>query len=296
MTTTNRILGLCNPCNLWMLSSLAAQAPGTDIYVASLNGKGSALKVGAVVNVTARAGYDNQPFFSPDGRSLFFTSGRDGQTDIYRYNFASRAVTPVTTTPESEYSPTVMPGGKALSVIRVERDSTQRLWAFPFEGGSPHLVLDSIKPVGYHVWLNRDTVFVFVLGTPATLRRAELKRGSAEILARDIGRTLLLVPGTRRVSYVQRDSSGGWIRTIDPVSGDGENVARLPEGTEFYTWTPGGDLLSTRGNALLRWDQSSASWATVAEFKEPGLQRMTRLAVSSKGDLIALVGVDAAAP
>jgi WD40 repeat protein len=296
------LCNLCHLCNLWVLliagfaGTLEAQAPGSDIYVATLIRKGNLLSVGTPANLTARAGYDNQPAFSADGRTLYYTSARTGQTDIYRYDVAAGRSQPVTDTPESEYSPTVMPDGKRLSVIRVERDSTQRLWSFALDGSSPSLVLDSIKPVGYHVWLNPDTVFVFVLGTPSTLRRAELARGTAEILASDIGRTLLLVPGRRAVSYLQRDSSGGWVRAIDPVTGAGEILARLPEGTEFYAWTPQGELLSTRANELVRWSKASTQWETVARFTEPGLRKITRLAVSPAGDRIALVGEDAPSP
>ena len=275
-------------------SALAAQAPGTDIYVATLERSGGALSVGAPRNLTARRGYDNQPFFTPDGRSLYFTSGRDGQTDIFRYDLPAGPAVAVTATPESEYSPTLMPDGRHLSVIRVERDSTQRLWAFALDGTAPRLILDSIQPVGYHTWLNADTVFVFVLGSPATLRRAELARGTAEVVARNIGRALWLVPGRRAVSYVQRDSgSTGWIQALDPVRGSSERLAPLPQGSEFFAWTPQGELLAAQGNQLLRWSAPSAAWERIAQFSEPGLQRISRLIVSPRGDRLALVGEDA---
>jgi Tol biopolymer transport system component len=81
------------------------------------------------VNITNSPGYDNQPSFAPDGGAIFFTSVRGGgtQTDIYRYDLASAAITRVTSTPESEYSPTVTPDGAHLSVIRVEADGAAQL-------------------------------------------------------------------------------------------------------------------------------------------------------------------------
>ncbi|HLB54025.1 MAG TPA: hypothetical protein VJK71_02870, partial [Gemmatimonadales bacterium] len=176
--------------------SLAAQAPpGTDIFLAPLQRTGAALTAGAPVNITARAGYDNQPSFSPDGRSVYYASAREGQTDLYRYEIAPRRTVRVTTTAESEYSPTVMPDGRHLSVVRVERDSTQRLWQFTLAGAPVKPILATIKPVGYHAWLNADTLLLFVLGSPATLQRAEVGPGTAAILARDIGRALARIPG-----------------------------------------------------------------------------------------------------
>lgn len=274
---------------LLLAAPLAAQAPpGTDIFVLPLSRAAGALGVGTAVNITARPGYDNQPFFSPDGRSVYYTSQREGQTDIFRYDLAAGAATQVTRTPENEYSPTVMPDGKHLSVIR---DSLQFLWSFTLDG-TPAIepLLDSIRPIGYHTWLNADTVFVFVLGTPATLRRAELARGTAAIVASDIGRALLKVPGRRAVSYAQRDSAGFQVRVIDPVTGRGEALLRLPRGNEFFTWTPEGELLSASGNRLLRWRPGERDWTEIARFSEPGLQQISRLAVSPSGDRLALVG------
>lgn len=273
---------------------LAAQAPpGTDIYLMPLSRTGAGLGVGPAVNITARAGYDNQPLFSPDGKSIYYTSQRGGQTDIYRYDLGAGTSAQVTRTPENEYSPTVMPDGKHVSVIR---DSLQFLWSFGLDGTpAPKPLLDSIRPIGYHTWLNADTVFVFVLGNPATLRRAELGQGTAAVIASDIGRALLKVPGRRAVSYAQRDSAGFRVRVIDPVTGQGETLVRLPEDNEFFTWTSDGSLLSASGNRLLQWRPGEKDWSEVRRFAEPGLQQISRLAISPSGDRLALVGAEPAA-
>src|SRR5262245_65212853 len=107
-----------------------SQATDRDIFLVSLSKSGGKLVATGVRNLTNRPGYDNQPNWSRDGSAIFFTSVREGeQADIYRMNPASGEATRVTlTSPESEYSATPIPGRNAISVIRVERDSTQRLW------------------------------------------------------------------------------------------------------------------------------------------------------------------------
>src|SRR5688572_18071210 len=132
----------------------AQQPPSTDIWVAPLTASSGQHTVGAPRNLTARAGYDNQPTWSPRGDVIYFSSARgDGQNDIWSADVASGRQTRVTTTaPESEFSPTVVAGGGALSVIRVERDSAQRLWRIPLDGSPSSVILANIKPVGYHAW------------------------------------------------------------------------------------------------------------------------------------------------
>ncbi len=168
---------------LALAAPAAAQVPATDIFVATLKvakgpGGTAQWQVGAPVNVTHRPGYDNQPAFLPGGRSFLYTViGDDAQADIYRYDLAAGKSTRLTTTTESEYSPTPLPQGRGFSVVRVEPDSTQRLWAFDLDGSHPRLLLPGVKPVGYHAWIDSVTVAVFVLGSPATLQLADLRTG-----------------------------------------------------------------------------------------------------------------------
>src|SRR4029078_12900432 len=149
--------------------------------------------------VTER-GYDNQPFYTPYGKSILFTAIRDGrQTDIYEFDRAARHAKPLITRPEGEYSPTITPDGQGISVIRVEADKTQRLWRFDRSGKNPTVILPDIKPVGYHVWVDADTLVLFVIGPPATLQLAHVATGKADIVARDIGRSLQRIPNNRAV-------------------------------------------------------------------------------------------------
>lgn len=272
--------------------AVAQQAPGTDIYLVPLTRSGATLAAGVPRNVTARPGYDNQPSFAPDGRSLYYTSQREGQTDIYRFDLGTGRNVRVTATPESEYSPTVMPDGRHLSVVRVERDSTQRLWQFTLDGTAVRPVLEAVKPVGYHAWFDPSTLYLFVLGSPATLQRADVRTGHSEVVARDIGRTILRIPARSAISFAQRDTAGGppTLRELDVATGAIRPLAPLPSSNEFVAWTPQGELLTAAGNTLQRWHAASRSWEVVARFHEPGLQRISRLAVSPTGDWIALGG------
>jgi hypothetical protein len=356
---------------LVVMAAMADQAPSapqtgppsTDVFVASLFTSSEAMKIGEPENISQGPGYDNQPFFAPDGASLFFTSDRAprksptvayreytspfdvkpdrywpphslfplvgasasaaagayarmmatianepptrqsaravqgaSQMDIFRYDFKRRKVSRVTSTNESEYSPTVTPDGKFISVIRVEADGTQRLWKFRLNGKDPKLVLENVKPVGYHSWLDGTTLALFVLGQPATLQLADTTTGKAEIVASNIGQSIQKIPGGG-VSFVQQAGQGAERTfTITQLTvGGGSPVTTpltpaVPGSTQVHvTWTPNGTLLMAHDGALYAWNKGDTTWRVVADLKALGLKNVTRLAVSPRGDKLALV-------
>jgi hypothetical protein len=281
------------------LQANAAPPPATDIYIADLHVTNGKVIVGTPLNVTARPGYDNQPFFLPSGHAFLYASVRkDRQADIYRYDLDRKISTRVTSTRESEYSPTPLPKGAGFSVVRVEADSTQRLWAFDADGTHPRLVVDSIKPVGYHAWADDHTLVLFVLGTPATLQIADARSPGARgtVVAHDIGRSLQRIPGRAAVSFVQRDSvAGNWLEEIDVSTRQVTKLVKTPAGADFFVWTREGLVLTASGTTLLQWDpQRDGGWNTVADFRAAGLSSISRLAVSPRGDRLAIVALPAA--
>jgi len=273
----------------------AARDP--DIFLASLGGGRGVVTVGAPRNLTARPGYDNQPSFSRDGSALFYTSTRDdAQADIYRIALASGAITRVTqTAPESEYSATEVPGGGALSVIRVERDSTQRLWRIPLGrgAGAERVYLPALKPVGYHAWADDTHLVMFVLGTPSNLVVGDLATGRADTVMVNVGRSLHRIPGTNHVSFVSKAYEENWyVMDLDVATRESRPIAKLPKGTEDYAWLPDGRLVAGSGSKLFVADPKGAvSWDEVADLAGAGLTSITRLAVSPAGDRIAIVAI-----
>jgi hypothetical protein len=262
-----------------------AQAPpDTDIYLAPLRKSANGtIEVGAPVNVTNHPSYDNQPFFTPDGAAILFTSARGAasgdtsltRTDIYRYDIAAKSISRVTQTPVGEYSPTVTPDGRRISHIRTDADGTQRLASIPLTGaaGDAGILLPDVKPVGYHAWAEEHTVALFILGgngAPATLQVADTRTGTARVVATDIGRSLQRMPGTgasRHISFVQRERSSD------------ADVA----------WTPDGVLLMAKDDVLYAWARGDSGWKEVTSLSQLSLSRVTRLAVSPRGDFLALV-------
>jgi len=265
------------------LSAAHAQVPDSDIWVAEVLVRGQTLDLGKPVNLTHRAGYDNQPCFLPDSQSFLYTAGgTEGGTDIYRCSLATRTVTRVTLTPESEYSPT--PVGSPASgfcTVRVEADSTQRLWRFDMDGKNPALVMTDVDSVGYFVWID-DTHLADVVSQAQT------------IVARDIGRSLQRIPGTGDIVFTTpvgedrfrfmllKNGSHAGEPLIDAV-GDGQDAVWLAPDT----------MLHSSGTTIhaATFGGGTPAFRPVHDFASEGIISITRLAVAPDGSHIAFVAL-----
>ena len=275
-----------------------AAPPGTDIYLLQLTGDAASLKRAKPMPVSVAPGYDNQPSFSADGGTMLFAASRDGkQIDVYAFDRATSRVSQLTQTPENENSPTYLPSGigaaGGFSVVRTEPDKAQRLWRFDATGGDPRVVLTDVKPVGYHAWVDAGTVALFVLGPPATLQIASVATGKTEIAGDNIGRSLHRVPGTRAVSFVQREASGDFIvKQIDIATKRIDSLVKAVDGSadRDMAWMPDGrTMLMSSGTTVFAWTRGASAWAEVFDAAAHGLSTVSRLAVSPKGDAVAIV-------
>jgi dipeptidyl aminopeptidase/acylaminoacyl peptidase len=261
------------------------QAPPTEIYVARLSIDAFPLTGGTPTNISNNPGYDNQPSFLPDGSGLLFSSNRDGkQTDIYRYDFATQALTQLTRTPDSEYSPIVTPDRKTFSVVRQETDGTQRLWRFDLDGSNPRLVFETVKQIGYHAWIDDTHLALFVLGgsgEPNTLQLADVATGKTEVVDKGIGRSLQIRPRTGTLTYVSKPLGAHWIiKELDPKT---RAIVTLTETvddntSEDFTWHQARPwLLMGQGAKIFGWN-AQGGWREVGAYT--GIGRITRLAAA----------------
>ncbi|MEO1370230.1 MAG: hypothetical protein AAFX50_23865, partial [Acidobacteriota bacterium] len=289
-----------------LLLSLLVVAPhanaqgASDLYLVDIGPGDAGPSFGEPLRLTDRDGYDNQPAFAADGSSIYYTSIRGEQSDIWQIELrdgAPSAPGPLFETPESEYSPTPIPGEAAISVIRVEADGRQRLWRFPLDGGEPSVILPDLMPVGYHAWSadGRELV-LFVLDEPHRLVRVSLDRpGEPRTVSADIGRSLHRIPGQEAFSFIDKGVDG-W--RVASLTLDGDRVATVAPALrtrEDVAFLADAGVLGGDGSRLLHSAAGSGAWREVADFGDRGIFGITRLAVHPDGSRLALVAARAPA-
>jgi hypothetical protein len=268
---------------------------GTDIWVAELTGQGSALEVGRPRNLTRRAGYDNQPQFTPDGRAILFTRiDSTGRSDAWRVDVMGGRMNWLSNTRvEQEYSPTPMPDGLGFSAIVVEADSAQRLWAYDWNGVPQRPIVAGLKPVGYHVWIGSSMIGAFVLNNPApnALVLMHPLTGRVDTLARGIERAFARVPGREAFTFVQRTDSSTIVSEVDVRSMTVRRVMTGPAGLEYHVWLPDGTMLISGQGQIWRWADSRLT--SFVDLRTYGISGVSRLALSPNGRTLAFVAEDA---
>lgn len=258
--------------------------PGNDIWL---------LKPGTgetAVNITQRLGYDNQPWFSPDGNLIYYTYGDAQQTDIYSYDLNTGQHSNISQSSESEYSPTPIPGQNALSMIRVAEDQLQFLARLNLDNGEFDILLPDVQPVGYHTWYKPDKVALFILGDSFTLHTATSGESTSQQRADNIGRGMRTHPHTGEILFVDQNHTPWTIAALNPDTNIIRQVMPLfPNGQDFEVDTQG-VFWTGNGSRLYKRAESDDRWHLVEELKSSGVNNISRLAIHPNGSLIAVVG------
>lgn len=106
------------------------------------------------------------------------------------------------------------------------------------------------------------------------------------------GRSLQRIPGQARMSFVHKVSSDEWlIESVDPKTQQTAKIVKTLPAVEDYVWMPDGKtILMGKGSKLFRWSSAQGDqWQEIADFTSAGVQEITRLAMSPKGDRLAFV-------
>lgn len=276
-----------------VIQAYSQQPPSTDIYVFDLKiRKGEMIPVNAK-NITARKGYDNQPFFHPEKPLVYYASAdEDDRTDIFFYNYETGETNRLTKTTLREYSPTVTPDKQFISCIIQRDNGAQDLGKYSIAGGEPVILIDHLI-VGYHAWINENELLLFVLGQPNTLRLYDVNTKKDKILSENIGRSLHRIPRSSEMSFVEKGANGWFIKKYNPKSGNITTLAETLPGREDLTWTPDGKILMSDGAQLysLRPGKDTA-WKKVALPEDMIFKNITRLAINKQGTKLAVVAED----
>jgi hypothetical protein len=264
--------------------------PNTEVYLFDLNVSESKGILSNQKNISNNPGYDNQPFFYDD-ETVVFAATREGQTDIAAYSIKEGTLRFINNTQQgSEYSPTRIPGQKAVSAIRLDTTGLQRLYRYDFETGKDTLLVDNLV-IGYHTWVNDHTVASFVLGEPNTLVISDLKKDVNLTLDNSVGRSLHSIPNSENTfSYISKAQSAWVIKSLNLDNQKITTIYETAAGAEDMCWLNNGTMIMAKDNTLYKLNpKRDKGWSVFKKFDHEDLQKISRVAVNESNTKLCVV-------
>ena len=274
--------------------SVIAQT-GSEIILFDLKMKKGVVTLSNAKNISNHKGYDNQPFFHPSKPIIYYASFDDsGRSNIKTYNHQTATTYYLTVTKEREYSPTVTPDGQFISCIIQRDNGEQNLGQYPINGGEAKVLIKDLI-IGYHAWVTKDQLLLFVLGDstkPNSLHYYNIKTGADTILANNIGRSIHKIPGTNAMSFVQQvTGKESLIQKFNPTLLSITTICTALPGQDHITWLNDHIIIQSDGKALFVNDvTTNKGWQPVLMKGDLSLIKgISRLAVNKKTSKIAVV-------
>jgi hypothetical protein len=276
------------------LPSFAAGEPDTEVHLFDLTLKGGSYQLKNGKNISNNKGYDNQPYFTENNKSILFVSMRDGkQTDVFEYNIKSKKSKQLTDTPHSEYSPKTVGKTGNVSFVSEGFNPYQSVWQLDRKTNKQSWLFNSKEPVGYyqHNELTGDVLFWSRYGW--SVQYLNLKRNESRFVSGNaIPSSPQRIPNSDRFSFVHRQSNGEvWIKSFDPKDFSITPVAPIYNSNYDYAWAPNGDIVKIDNNRLYVWRSGNKDmqWKAGQDFTKLFKGKIGRLAISNNGKNIALV-------
>jgi hypothetical protein len=283
MHKTKNLVLVLTVC-LLSTSSVIGQLPKTDVYLATIKNIGTKPQMTSLSYLSGfnKDGYNNQAkLFAYD--RIYVTSAIDTHkiTDIYKIDLNDNELSQVTDTEQiSEFSPTPSPIKDHFSVVRIEADgSTQTLWLYPDnQSNKGYRVLKKLGNIGYHCWINEDSVALFLTGTPHTLAIAQLSTGKTEVIADDIGRCLKY-DGNENVYFVHKIQTNLWVlKSYHIITKNMNTICQMPSNREDFEILPNGSFIIGDGPTIKSFNpEKDSSWVVAFDLSDQNIMNINRV-------------------
>ncbi|MEL0639903.1 hypothetical protein V6260_04695 [Pseudoalteromonas aliena] len=262
------------------LSPIMVQAnmPKSQVLLADLN-----TSYGVQVSIVSdKNSYNNQPYLTSAG--LYFTheviADELSQTDIAYYDLTTKQITNITNSPVSEYSPTIMPNKNNLSAIVVEADGKQKLWQYPLKSeDAPKRIFDWIEPVGYHAWGGESDLVMFILGEPHTLQYTSVEAAKGQVVASNIGRTLIYNNSTAKFLFSYTKNEQHILASFNPQDKQVKDLLRLPTQVQDFILKDNTTIAYAIKNRVyqrkLDGSDEVSQWLNLSTYCEKNITRMS---------------------
>jgi len=273
------IISLCG------LTHLVAQLPTTQLHLFELvsEGKGASVQKAYYLNAFNKKGYNNQPQFLDNTDKLLISSNAylpDSTNDIILLDFNDYSLDRLTPTAESEYSPTPM-GHGFISCVRVESDGKdQGLWIYHLDKEQkPTRLLHNLDNIGYHLWLDQQTLILFLVDKTNYMALAYPEDGSFKVLESNIGRCFKRLSPSSFL-FVHKKDQGNWIlKNYNIETAKSNTIIKMPEGVEDFELLQDNSIICGNKNKILIFDKkkSTKQWLPYLDLSPYKINNISRL-------------------
>lgn len=241
-------------------------------------------------NISNNDGYDSQPYFYNDNIVLF-SSTRNGQTDIAKYNVRDHKLSYINDTKNgSEYSPQKIPNAKNVSAVRLDTDGLQRFYNYNFKTGKNIEIIPDLK-VAYPSWYDKNTVVAAVIVNDSLhLIVSDLKKKTNTTVAKMVGRSIHKIPNSNLVSFVSKENKDYWmLKSLNPKTQEIKTITSLGK-SEDITWLINGTILIADGKSIYKFNPTKDKQPSLFySFTDDNINNISRITVNAISSKLAIV-------